>query len=303
MVLREKQHLEICWNNMTQENRTVGMYLVNGIVLFSVTLYSVTAISYELFSTSCSSLKIIFVTVLPVAYFYIMAMEEVQDKMLEFGEKLYKSSIYSFWGRLCMVSIFYYTMTICLIIPIVQETGDFTVGSALASILIVYSIIIQTETGLFSKDGVEEILEESADTLDNAVEWHGISLTDNKLNCCILLKVRFVETINTHHNTHHNTQSDSGPNATTLTLVAELDRITTNVLIKETTADDLAYTLSLSVTNKQWTSSNETIRFSSQNLFGPMHKNNLGCASLELSKWERYLNSDNAITLNIQLSH
>ena len=299
MVLREKQHLEICWNSMTHENRTTGAYLVNGIVLFSITLYSVTAISYELFSTSCSSLRIILVAVLPVAYFCTMAMEEVQDKILEFGEKLYKSSIYSFWGRLCMVSIFYYTMTICLIIPIVQETGDFTVGSALASVLIVYSIIVETET---SKDGVEEILEESAaDTLDNPIEWHEIPLTDNGLNCCILLKVRFVETVNIHG--HHNTQSDSGPNVTTLTLFAELERISNNVLIKETTTDDLGYTLTLSVTNRQWTSSNEAISFSSQDIFGPMLKKKLGCASLELSKWERYLNSDDAIILNIQLSH
>ena len=121
MVLREKQRLEICWNNMSQENRTIGVFLVNGIVFFSISLYSITAISNEMFSTSCSLLKIILTAVLPVAYFYIMAMEEVQDKLLELGEKLYKSSIYSFWGRLCMVSIFYYTMTICLIIPIVQD--------------------------------------------------------------------------------------------------------------------------------------------------------------------------------------
>ena len=288
MILREKQHLEICWNNMTQENRTIGAYLVNGIVLFSITLYSVTAISYELFSTSCSSLKIILVAILPVAYFSIMAMEEVQDKMLEFGEKLYKSSIYSFWGRLCMVSIFYYTMTICLIIPIVQETGDFVVGSALASVLIIYSIIVQTETGLFSENGVKEILEES-DTLDNPIEWHEILLTDDQLNCCILLKVRFVET-------HHDS-------ITALSLFAELERLTSDVLINETVTDDLVFTLSLSVTNEQWTSSNETISFSSQDIFGPTLKNKLGCTSLEQLKQERYLNSNNAITLNIRLSH
>ena len=289
MILREKQRLEICWNNMTQENRTIGAFLVNGVVLFSITLYSVTAISYEVFSTSCSSLKIILVAVLPVAYFYIMAIQEVQDKMLEFGEKLYKSSIYSFWGRLCMVSTFYYTMTICLIIPIVQETGDFVVGSALASVLIVYSIIVQT--GIFSENGVKEILEES-DTLDNPIEWHEILLTDNQLNCCILLKVRFVET-----------PHDSIPNVTTLSLFAELERLTSDVLINETAIDDLVFTLSLSVTNEQWTSSNETISFSSQDIFGPALKNKLGCASLEQLKRERYLNSNNAITLSIQLSH
>ena len=305
MVFREKQRLEVCWNNMTQENRTVGMYLVNGIVLFSITLYSVTAISYELFSTSCSSLKIILVAVLPVAYFYIMAMEEVQDKMLEFGEKLYKSSIYSFWGRLCMVSIFYYTMTICLIIPIVQETGDFTVGSALASVLIVYSIIVQT--GLFSRDGVEQILKEPAETLDNPNNWHVSTITDTKHNSSMLLKVRFIETINAHHN--------ASPNAT-LKLLAELERITGETSIKEMkklttseismqemTADDMVYTLSLSVTHKQWTSANETISFSSQHLFGPTLKKKLGSVCLKLSKWERYINSDNAMTLNIQLNH
>ena len=305
MVLREKQRLQVCWNNMTPENRTVGMYLVNGIVLFSITLYSVTAISYELFSTSCSSLKIILVAVLPVAYFYIMAMEEVQDKMLEFGEKLYKSSIYSFWGRLCMVSIFYYTMTICLIIPIVQETGDFTVGSALASVLIVYSIIVQT--GLF-KDGVEQIFEEPTETLDNPIEWHVTTITHAKYNSSMLLKVRFIETVSAHHNASQNT--------TTLKLLAELERITGETSLKEMkrqtaseisiqgiTGDDMIQTLSLSVTHKQWTSSNEIICFSSQHLFGPTLKNNLGSACLELSKWEQYINSDNAITLNIQLNH
>ena len=306
LILREKQCLEVCWNNMTQENRTIGMYLVNGVVLFSITLYSVTAISYELFSTSCSSLKITLVAVLPVAYFYIMAIQEVQDKMLEFGEKLYKSSIYSFWGRLCMVSTFYYTMTICLIIPIVQETGDFVVGSALASVLIVYSIIVQT--GIFSKDEVEHILKESPDTLDNPDKWHVTTITDTKLDSPMLLKVRFVETVDAHHN--------PSPNSTTLKLFAELERITSQTSIKEMkklttskismqemTVDEVKYTLSLSVMHGQWTSANETISFSSKQLFGPKLKNKLGSGCLELSKWERYINSDNAITLNVQLNH
>ena len=296
MVLREKQRIEICWNNMSQENRTIGVYLVNGLVLFSISLYSITAISYELFSSSRCSLKIILTAVLPVAYFYVMAMEEVQDKILEFGEKLYKSSIYSFWGRLCMVSIFYYTMTICLIIPIVQETGDFAVGSALASILIVYSIIVQTETELFSRDGMEQILEEPGDTSDSSpVVWHEIPLADSKIDCYNLLKVRFVET----DIPHHTTKTD--PNATTLTLYAELERITSETSLKEAITDDFVHTLSLSVTNGQWTSSNETINFSSQHIFEP--KKNLGCTSLELLNWGRYLNSDNAITLSVQLNN
>ena len=287
MVLREKQRLEIIWNNMTPENRTMGSYLVNGIVFFSITLYSVTAISYEVFSTSGSSLKILLVAILPVAYGYIMAKEDVQDTMLDFGEKLYKSSIYTFWGRICMASIFYYTMTICLIIPILQETGDFIVGSALASILIVYSMIVQT--GLFSK----QILEESS---DNPVKWYGISLTDMTQNCCALLKIRFIETVDLH-------QTGADSNATTLTLLAELERNTKDVLTEEITDGDLAYTLSLLVSNKQWTSCNEAIKFSSQHIFGPMLKNKLGSARIELSSWDRYLNDENAITLNIQLNH
>ena len=300
MVLREKQRLEIIWNNMTQENRTMGIYLVNGIVLFSMILYSVTAISYEVFSTSCSSLKIVMVAILPVAYFYIMALEQVQDTMLEFGGKLYKSSVYSFWGRLCMVSIFYYTMTICLIIPVIQETGDFVAGGALASILIVYSIIVQT--GLFSKDGVKQILNEPADVPDDSIKWYGILLKD------VLLKVRFVETVDIHHR--------AGPNTTVLSLFAELETFTSNTLIndtamltsndmsmKATTKEDLVYTLSLSVTNKQWTSCNETISFSSKHILGPTLKNKLGSTCLELFKWERYLNDEKGITLNIQLNN
>ena len=300
MVLREKQRLENIWNNMTQENRTMGIYLVNGVVLFSMTLYSVTAISYEVFLTSCSSLKIIMAAILPVAYFYIMAMEQVQDTMLELGGKLYKSSVYSFWGRLCMVSIFYYTMTICLVIPIIQETGDFVVGGVLASILIVYSIIVQT--GLFSKDGVKQILNEPADSPDNFIRWYGVLLKD------VLLKVRFVENIDIHHK--------AGPNTTMMSLFAELETITSNtlindtkiltsndVLMKETTKEDLAYTLSLSVTNKQWTSCNETISFSSKHILGPTLKNKLGSTCLELFKWERYLNDEKGITLNIQLNN
>ena len=295
VILRKKQGLEKCWDNMTQENRTVGIYLVNGIVLFSITLYSVTAISYELFSTSFSSLKIILAAVLPIAYFYIMAMEQVQDVMLKFGEKLYRSNIYSFWGRLCMVSIFYYTMIICLVIPIVQETGDFIVGSALASVLIVYSIIVQT--GLFSKDGVQQILKDPSDALNNPPKSYGILLQD------LLLKVRFVKTADIYDNT--------SPNTTTLLLFAELESVTSDTLIKDTKImttynvemkkDDSVHTLSLSVTNKQWTSSNETISFTLQNFFG--FKNKLGNTCLELSKWERYLNNEKAVTLNIQLNN
>ena len=306
-VLREKQQIEICWNNMTQENRAVVAYLVNGMVLFLMMLYSITAISYELFSTNSISLKIIFTAILPVAYFYIMGMEEVQDKMLEFGEKLYKSSICSFWGRLCMVSIFYYTMTICLIIPIVQETGDFAVGGALASVLIVYSIIVQT--GLFSKDGVEQMLKECTET-DDLIKWHVTTLTDVTNNLSVLLKVRLVETVSAH--------SIACPNASTLTLFAELERITSTTLVKDTkklmisqtssqeaTTDDfMVYTLSFFLTNEHWSSANETISFSSQHIFGPLTNNKkLGSAWLELSKWKCYVNNDNAITLNVQLNH
>ena len=303
-VLREKQQIEICWNNMTQENRAVVAYLVNGLVLFLMMLYSIAAISYELFSTNSISLKIIFTAVLPLAYFYIMGVEEVQDKMLELGEKLYKSSIYSFWGRLCMVSIFYYTMTICLIIPIVQETGDFAVGGALTSVLIVYSIIVQT--GLFSKHGVEQILTERTET-DDLIKWHVTTLTDVTHNLSALLKVRFVET--------EGAQSIASPNASTLTLFAELERITSindtkkhminQTSLQEATTDDLvAYTLSFSLTNEHWTSANETISFSSQHFFRPMTKNRkLGSACLELSKWERYVNNENAITLDVQLNY
>ena len=220
-------------------------------------------------------------------------MEQVQDLMLKFGEKLYRSSIYSFWGRLCMVSIFYYTMTICLVIPIVQETGDFIVGSALASVLIVYSIIVQT--GLFSKDGVQQILKEPPDASDNPIKWYEI----NPLADC-LLKVRFVKIADIHDN--------AIPNTATFLLLAELERIKTknitnpnDVPLKE--RDDLVYTLSLSVTNKQWTSSNEIITFSSQHIYGPILKNKLGSACLELS-WDRYLNDEKSITLNynVQLS-
>ena len=286
MVLRGKQRLETIWNNMTQENRTMGSYLVNGIVMFSIILYSVTAISYEVFSTSCSSLKILLVAILPVAYGYTTSMEGVQDLMLDFGEKLYKSSICSFWGRLCMVSVFYYTMIICLIIPIIQETGDFIVGSALASVLIVYSMIVKT--GLFSK----QILEEESS--DNPIKWYGISLTDMTQNCCALLKIRFIET---------DIHQTADLNDTTLTLLAELDRNTKDALTEETIQDNLAYTLSLLVSNKQWTSCNEEIRFSSQHIFGPMLTNKLGSARIELSNRDRYLNDKNAITLNIQLSH
>ena len=91
MVLREKQRLETIWNNMTQKNHRMGSYFVNGMVLFSITLYSIMAISYEVFSTSYSPLKIIMAAILPVVYYYIMALESVQDLMLDFGEKLYKS--------------------------------------------------------------------------------------------------------------------------------------------------------------------------------------------------------------------
>ena len=295
VMLRERQWIESCWHTMTQENRTIGMYLANGIVLFSLTLYSVTAISYELFSTSFSSLKIMLIAILPVAYFYIMAVERVQDQMLQFGEKLYKASIYSFWGRVCMVSIFYYTMTICLIIPIVQETGDFIVGSALASVLIIYSIIVQT--GLFSKDGMEKILKEPAKTLDDPIKWYEIiiPLRDIGHNCSVLLKVRFEETIDILH--------DSNPNTTKLTLLAELENTTTKDEDDTPSAvDDLNYCLSLSVINEQWTSCSEIIKFSSQNIFGLMSRK-LGSACLKLPKQKRYLTNDNGITLKIDLDH
>ena len=176
-------------------------------------------------------------------------------------------------------------MIICLVIPIIQETGDFIVGSALASILIVYSMIVKT--GLFSK----QILEEECS--DNPIEWYRISLADMAQNCCALLKIRFIETVDIHQT--------ADLNATTLTLVAELDRNTKDVLTEETKKDNLAYTPSLLVSNKQWSSCNEEIKFFSQHMFGPMLKNKLGSAHIELSNWDRYLNDENAITLNIKL--
>jgi len=291
VILKEKQWIELRWEDMTQENRTMFVYLINGTIAFSITIYSVIAISYEVFSTSCDSLKIMLMIVLPIAYLFVLAKEGVQDLMINFGTKLYSSSIYSFWGRACMVAIIYYTMTFCLVIPIVQETGDFIVGSILASILIVYSLIVQT--GLLSKNALEEVLKESTGVSD----IHGrcthkiVSITKD---ISVFVNLKF-EDINQHVTT-------SDPS--TLNIYAELERksnINGTIPILKTSTK---YTASLSVVNNvnRWNSANEMITFFSHDVLGNTTKPTLGTVCLVLHNWERYLTNNDTITIEVELT-
>jgi len=67
-------------------------------------------------------------------------------------------------------AIVHYTVTFCLVIPVVQETNDLIVGSALASILIVYSLIVQT--GLLSKYRLQQALNDSLTISDKVDTWY-----------------------------------------------------------------------------------------------------------------------------------
>ena len=289
VILKEKQWIELRWEDMTQENRTMCVYLINGTIIFSITIYSVIAISYEVFSTSCDSLKIMLMAVLPIAYLFVLAKEGVQDLMINFGMKLYNSSIYSFWGRACMVAIIYYTMTFCLIIPIVQETGDFTVGSALASILIVYSLIVQS--GLLSKNALEEVLKDSTAASDVRTQYtHKIVSITKDISVFVNLKF---EEINRHITT-------SDPN--TLNIYAELEK-TINGTIPVTNTST-KYMASLSVVNNinRWNSANEMITFFSHDVLGDRRKPKLGTVCLVLHNWERYLTNNDTITIEVELT-
>jgi len=288
-ILKEKQWIELRWEDMTQENRTMCVYLINGTVAFSIAIYSVIAISYEIFSASCNSLKIMLMIVLPIAYLFVLAKEGVQDLMINFGTKLYSSSIYSFWGRACMVAIIYYTMTFCLIIPIVQETGDFTVGSVLASVLIVYSLIVQT--GLLTKNALEEVLKEPTAASDIQAQYtHKVVSITKDISVYVNLKFEEVN--------RHVTTSDPS----TLNIYAELERTISGTIpvIKTPTK----YTASLSVVNNinRWNSANEMITFFSHDALGNRTKNKLGTVCLIVHNWERYLTNNDTITIEVELT-
>jgi len=188
-----------------------------------------------------------------------------------------------------MVAIIYYTMTFCLIIPIVQETGDFTVGSALASILIVYSLIVQT--GLLSKYGLQQALNESMAISDKADTWYRYKIIKDY---SVFLNLRFEEIVVNHYIT--------SPDTSTLKIYIETEN-TENITEVYSKSDYSSnYTVSLSVINNKWRSSNEIITFSSQDFLGQIQNPKLGTACMVLYDWEKYITDDDAITIEVELT-
>jgi len=188
-----------------------------------------------------------------------------------------------------MVAIIYYTMTFCLIIPIVQETGDFTVGSVLASVLIVYSLIVQT--GLLSKNALEEVLKESTAASDIQAQYtHKVVSITKDISVYVNLKFEEVN--------RHVTTSDPS----TLNIYAELERTTSGAMpvIKTPTK----YTASLSVVNNinRWNSANEMITFFSHDVLENRTKPKLGTVCLIVHNWERYLTNNDTITIEVELT-
>ena len=285
VILKEKQWIKQRWEGMTQENRATCLYLINGTILFSIAAYFISAMSHEMIKVNYDSIQIMLIAILPIAYLFVLAKEGVQDLMINFAIKLYNSSIYSFWGRACMVAIIYYTMTFCLIIPIVQETGDFTVGSALASILIVYSLIVQT--GLLSKYGLQQALNESMAISDKAETWYRYKIIEDY---SIFLNLRFEEIVVNHYIT--------SPDISTL-----------KIYIEPENTDDISrpdyglnFTVSLSVINNKWWSSNEIITFSLEDISGQIQNPKLGTACMVLHDWEKYITDGDTITIEVELT-
>lgn len=56
VILKEKQWIKQRWEGMTQENRAMCLYLINGAILFSAAAYSIFAMSHEMVKFSYNSI-------------------------------------------------------------------------------------------------------------------------------------------------------------------------------------------------------------------------------------------------------
>lgn len=202
------------------------------------------------------------------------------------GQKIYNADLYCFWGRVFVTTLFNYAIISHLIIPMMQKTSDYFVGSLLVSVLVVYTFLVQV--GITSEKGLREILQQLPAT--DPETWQSPAIMKIADKRCLVLKVYIEETTINKHILQPNESS------TTLNVHIKLQ----SSWYKDDEGEDIArqYSIALSVVNGDWTSSNVVLYISSD-----MAKSRriLKTCCLTLKNWQNLVN-ENSLTLQVKVS-
>ena len=146
------------WTELSNTMKTVFLVVLYLVVLLMITSCSLYIISRYFFYGSFTVVNIALVATWPFAYIYSLSKEEVQNMLSRIVEKIYNTDMYCFWGQVFVTTLFNYVVISHLIIPMIQNTGDYLVGSVLVSVLVVYTFLVQI--GITSEEGLREILQQ-----------------------------------------------------------------------------------------------------------------------------------------------
>lgn len=286
-VLQKKEFILQSWTRASGIIKTVclvALYLFVFVLITSCSLYIICC--YFLYGTF-TLINVVMVTAWPFLYIYCLSKEEVQNMVMRIGKKIYNADLYCFWGRVFVTTLFNYVVISHLIIPMIQKTGDYFMGSLLVSVLVVHTFLIQV--GITSETGLRNILQQLPAT--DAAIWQSpaiMKLTDKH---CLVLKAYIEETTVNEHILQ--------PKETSTTLSLHI-KLHTSWYKDDGYDEDIArhYSIALSVVNGDWTSSNVVLNISSD-----MAKSRriLKTCCLTLKNWQNLVN-ENSLTLQVKVT-
>lgn len=286
-VLQKRELMLRSWNKTSGIIKTVclvALYLFVFILITSCSLYIICCyFLYGMFTF----INVAMVTAWPFLYVYCLSKEEVQNMLMRMGQKIYNADLYCFWGRVFVTTQFNYAIISHLVIPMIQKTSDYFMGSLLVSILVVYTFLVQV--GITSETGLRDILQRLPVT--NNETWQSPAIMKIASKRCLVLRVYIEETkINEHI---------LQPSETSGALNVHIKLQSSWYKDDESEDTMKQYSVALSVVNGEWTSSNVVLNISSDMA---QSRRILKTCCLTLKNWHNLVN-ENSLTLQVKVTH
>lgn len=291
LVLQKKEYIRKMWIEMSNTMKTVCLVILYLLVLLKITSCSLYIISCYFFYGSFTVINVALAATWPFAYIYSLSKEEVQNLLCRIADKVYNLDMYCFWGRVLVTTIFNYVVISHLIIPMIQKTGDYLVGSILVSVLVVYTFLVQI--GITSEEGLREILQQPPAVQAETCQIPFVmKLTDK---CWLSIAVKIEETT---VNRHILAPSNTSPSLN-IHVQLESDWHETMKEPTNTIANTQQFSVVLSIVNGDWSSANEVLTISSEMV---LTRKKLQECCLTMKNYHNLI-QDNSITLQVTATH
>ena len=206
------------------------------------------------------------------------------------AEKIYNADMYCFWGRVLVTTVFNYVVISHLIIPMIQKTGDYLVGSILVSVLVVYTFLVQI--GITSEEGLREILQQQPAV--QAETWHSPIVMKLAYKCWLSLAIQIEETtVNRHILAPTNTSPSLDVH-----VQLESSRHERMKESRDAMANIQQFSVALSIVNGDRSSANEVLMISSEMA---LTRKKLQECCLTMKNYHNFI-QDNSITLQVTVT-